>query len=149
MAQVVWAEPALQDLDAITDYIALDDPTAATGLVRKVFERVDQLVSFPETGTHPRELKGTPYRKLTVRPVLIYYRLENQKVIIVHVVRGERKFSLNRFEDPAVFKLSLQSSIPWQTQEITSLIFSWPPKCAFGEWPNDLGCYAHWPTRQL
>jgi len=99
MAQVIWAEPALQDLDAIADYIALDDPNAATRLVRKVFEKVDQLTEFPETGTRPRELKGTPYRKLTVRPILIYYRIEGRKVIIVHVVRGERKFSLKRIEE--------------------------------------------------
>ena len=99
MAQVVWAEPALQDLDAIADYIALDDSTAATRLVRKVFEKVDQLIKFPETGTRPRELKGTPYRKLTIRPVLVYYRIEGRKVIIVHVVRGERKFSLRRIEE--------------------------------------------------
>lgn len=99
MAQVVWAEPALQDLDAIADYIALDDPTAATHLVRKVFEKVDQLINFPETGTRPKELRRTPYRKLTVSPILVYYRIEGRKIIIVHVVRGERKFSLKRIEE--------------------------------------------------
>jgi len=26
MAEVIWAEPALNDLDAIADYIALDNP---------------------------------------------------------------------------------------------------------------------------
>ena len=98
MAQVIWAEPALLDLDAIADYIALDDPNAATRLVRRVFDKVDQLIEFPETGVRPRELKGTPYRKLTVRPVLIYYRIEERKVIVVHVVRGERKFSLKRIK---------------------------------------------------
>ena len=99
MAQVIWAEPALQDLDRIADYIALDDPNAATRLVRKVFEKVDQLIGFPETGTRPRELKGTPYRKLMVRPTLIYYRIEGGKVNIIHVVRGERKFNLKRIKD--------------------------------------------------
>ena len=29
MAEVIWAEPALNDLDAIADYIALDNPEAA------------------------------------------------------------------------------------------------------------------------
>ena len=61
MAHVIWAEPALHDLDAIADYIALDDPNAATRLVSKVFVKVDQLKSFPETGTLPGELKGTPF----------------------------------------------------------------------------------------
>ena len=35
MAQVIWAEPALNDLDAIADYIALDNPEAARHLVQK------------------------------------------------------------------------------------------------------------------
>jgi len=30
MAQVIWAEPALNDLDAIADYIALDDQFACS-----------------------------------------------------------------------------------------------------------------------
>ena len=33
MAEVIWAEPALNDLDAIADYIALDNPEAARRLV--------------------------------------------------------------------------------------------------------------------
>ena len=35
MAEVIWAEPALNDLDAIADYIALDIPEAARWLVRR------------------------------------------------------------------------------------------------------------------
>lgn len=30
MAEVIWAEPALNDLDAIADYIALDNPRGGT-----------------------------------------------------------------------------------------------------------------------
>lgn len=99
MARVIWAEPALQDLDAIADYTALDDPDAARRLVGKVFQKVDQLIGFPETGTRPRELQGTPYRKLTVGPILIYYRIEGENAFIVHVVRGERQFNLKRIKD--------------------------------------------------
>ena len=28
MARLIWSEPALQDLEQIADYIALDDPSA-------------------------------------------------------------------------------------------------------------------------
>jgi plasmid stabilization system protein ParE len=35
MAEVIWAEPALNDLDSIADYIALDNPEAARRLVRR------------------------------------------------------------------------------------------------------------------
>jgi len=40
MAEVVWTEPALHELEAIADYIALDDPQAARGLVQLVFQHV-------------------------------------------------------------------------------------------------------------
>jgi hypothetical protein len=33
MVEVIWTEPALQDLDAIADYIAIDKPEAGTQLV--------------------------------------------------------------------------------------------------------------------
>lgn len=39
MAEVVWTEPALSDLDAIADYIAIDNPDAARALVQRVFEQ--------------------------------------------------------------------------------------------------------------
>ena len=45
MAQIVWTEPALNDLDAIADYIALESPTAAAELVRRVFAHVEQLAA--------------------------------------------------------------------------------------------------------
>ena len=36
MAELIWTELALQDLDAIADYITLDNPLAARGLVGRV-----------------------------------------------------------------------------------------------------------------
>ena len=45
MAEVIWAEPALNDLDAIADYIALDNPEAARQLMQKI-----SACEFPHTG---------------------------------------------------------------------------------------------------
>jgi plasmid stabilization system protein ParE len=36
MAEVIWAEPVLSDLDVIGDCIALDNPEAAKVLVQNV-----------------------------------------------------------------------------------------------------------------
>lgn len=52
MAEIVWTEPALNDLDAIADYIAQENPEAAKRLVRNVFRHVDQLAA------HPKRLKN-------------------------------------------------------------------------------------------
>jgi len=61
MAQVVWTEPALSDLDAIAEYIALDKPSAAVNLVNKVFSSKDRLEQFPESGRKPPEFKKSRY----------------------------------------------------------------------------------------
>jgi toxin ParE1/3/4 len=90
MAKVVWADPAIQDLDAIADYIALDKPAAAHQLVQRVFNAVGMLRKFPHTGCLPAELRGLPYRQLIVPPCRIFYRLEKRVVYIVHILRGEQ-----------------------------------------------------------
>ena len=91
MAQVIWAEPALNDLDAIADYIALDSPAAASELVRRIFGHVDQLIIHPDSGSRPRELRGGRYRQIVEPPCRIFYRREGETVYVVHVMRGERK----------------------------------------------------------
>jgi len=50
MAKIIWADPAIQELDAIADYIALDKPEAAQRLVQRVFAAVGKLQSFPRMG---------------------------------------------------------------------------------------------------
>ena len=53
MVEVTWTEPALADLDAIADYIALDNPEAARALVQRVFQHVEQLADHPRSGPRP------------------------------------------------------------------------------------------------
>lgn len=94
MAKVIWAEPALQDLDQIADYIALDDPDAANKLVRKVFEQIDLLENFPEMCSVPHDLPNSRYRHLVLPPLRIFYRVEENVVFIVYVMRSERNLEI-------------------------------------------------------
>ena len=91
MARLIWTEPALLDLDEIAEYIALDDFSAAQRLVEKVFERAELLESFPESGRRPPELKRMPYLEIIVGPCRIFYRVEEDGVYILYVMRGERQ----------------------------------------------------------
>jgi addiction module RelE/StbE family toxin len=90
MAQVIWSEPALSDLEAIADYIALDNPEAAKGLVQSVLRHVGQLEDHPKSGSKPQELKGWRYRQIVEPPCRIFYREEGSRVFILHVMRSER-----------------------------------------------------------
>lgn len=91
MARIIWAEPALQDLDQIADYIALDDPVAAVKLVRKVFEKIELLKQFPELCPVVQDLPSDRYRHLVVGPLRIFHRVEGSRVFIVYVMRAEQK----------------------------------------------------------
>ena len=90
MAEVTWTEPALSDLDAIADYIALENPDAARALVQRVFHHVDQLVAHPRSGSKPPELRGWRYRQIVEPPCRVFYREHSDRVFILNVMRAER-----------------------------------------------------------
>jgi plasmid stabilization system protein ParE len=95
MAEVIWTEPALQDLEALAEYIALDKPEAAKNLVRRVFAHVDLLADHPELGPLIPELRpGRRYRQLVEAPCRIFYRHDRtaDKVHVLGVMRGEKLF---------------------------------------------------------
>ena len=95
MAKLIWTEPALLDLDEVAEYIALDEPLAAGNYVQKVFDRVERLAIYPNSGKRPKELPRTPYREIVVPPCRIFYRVENETAYILYVMRSERL--LHRF----------------------------------------------------
>lgn len=92
MAQIIWTEPALRDLDDIAEYIALDKYFAAQNLVERVFARVAQLQEFPESGRKPPELtKNSRYYDVIVGPCRVFYRIDNNKLYVLYIMRSERQ----------------------------------------------------------
>jgi toxin ParE1/3/4 len=91
MARLIWTEPALNDLEAIAEYIALDKPDAARRYVQRVFQIVERLAQFPNSGSIPPEIPHLPYRHVVVPPCRIFYRTDGQEVLIVFVMRGEQR----------------------------------------------------------
>src|ERR1044071_4425417 len=96
MAEVIWTEPALNDLDAIADYIALDNPEAARRLVQRIFRHVALLEAHPVAGAKPAELRGGRYRQIVEKPCRIFYRYDGAQLLILHVMRGEQRLHPRR-----------------------------------------------------
>jgi len=99
MAEVIWTEPALSDLEAIADYIALENPAAAKKFVQRVFTHVGQLKEHPRIGSKPTEIEGSRYRQIIEPPCRVFYRDSGDKVFVLHVMRNERllrKYQLRR-----------------------------------------------------
>jgi len=98
MAKIVWTEPALDQLDEIAEYIALDKPDAARELVARVFKQVDRLAQFPNSGREAPELPESIYREVVCSPCRVFYRRDGNNVLILHVMRDEmqlRKYILD------------------------------------------------------
>lgn len=92
MAEAVWAEPAVADLDAMADYIALDHPTAASALVQRVVAHVEQWVEHPQSGSTPPESRSWRDRQIVEPPCRIFHCHDADAVYMPFVMRTERLF---------------------------------------------------------
>ena len=95
MAEIIWTNSAIHDLNEIAEYIALSNPIAANDLVRDITTKVDRLEQFPKSGKHLIEIPELNYREVAAPPCRIFYRLDKTSVYIVHLCRVER--DLRRF----------------------------------------------------
>jgi toxin ParE1/3/4 len=90
MAEITWTAPALSDLKNIAEYIALSNLPAAKKLTQTVFSKITRLERHPESGKVPPELKNLNYREIIVNPCRIFYKIDNDQIYILHVMRQER-----------------------------------------------------------
>ncbi len=91
MAKIIWTEPAFIDLNEIAEYIALDKPTAASSLVKKIFTKTERFENFPNSGRNPLEFKKSRYKEIIVNPCRIFYRIDGNNIYILYIMRSERK----------------------------------------------------------
>jgi toxin ParE1/3/4 len=90
MAEIIWTNPALSDLNDIAEYIALSNVLSAKNLVTEIFYKIERLETHSESGKKPIELSNLNYREVVVNPCRIFYKIDNDKVYILHVMRQER-----------------------------------------------------------
>jgi toxin ParE1/3/4 len=91
---VTLTEQALLDLDDIARYIALHDaPEKADYVGRQLDEAFASLATFPERGSHPRELLDLgirEFRQVRFKPYRIIYRVYEREVVVLVVADGRR-----------------------------------------------------------
>ena len=91
--KIVWTEPALSDLQEITDYIARDNPSAAAQVGGEIIEHVEILSSFPHIGPrYPRGSSGRN-REILCGSYRVFYRViaELKRVEVLTVWHGARQ----------------------------------------------------------
>jgi toxin ParE1/3/4 len=71
--RVVWSRRALQDLEAITEYIAEDSPAYAAVVVKNIVQQTRQLSQFPRSGRKVPEFDDKNIRELLAYSYRIIY----------------------------------------------------------------------------
>ena len=81
---------ALDDLQLIGDFIALDSVDAAPRIIDQFFETFEQLAAWPKTGHVRTDLTSMDVRFWPVGSYLVVYRDHSDGVQIVAVLHGSR-----------------------------------------------------------
>ena len=89
--RILFTQRALSDLAEIIGFIAEDDAEAAGQFGSALLDHVDLLSRFPRMGGVIR--KRARVRKLQHSPVLVYYRIQEDKhnIEVLHFRHGSRK----------------------------------------------------------
>jgi addiction module RelE/StbE family toxin len=91
MAQVVWSEQAVRDLEEIHRFIARDSLSAAQLTIERIRESTRRLLTFPESGRSVPEAPEDPMKELIVRPFRVIYRIQRDNVQVLTVLHGARQ----------------------------------------------------------
>ncbi len=92
MARVIWSPSALDDVEAIAEYIARDSVDQAALFVARLIGRADLLERYPESGRIIPELGDPACREVIYGCYRIMYRLAGDEVWITGVVHGAREW---------------------------------------------------------
>ncbi len=87
---VIWSPAALNDVDAIAEYISQDSPVYAAAVVSKIIDVSRKLKLFSSIGRIVPEIGDVNIRECFVYSYRIIYRITDQTVLIVAVVHGKR-----------------------------------------------------------
>lgn len=91
-----FTEQAINDFEEILDYlyVNLENPIAAKNLQKKIFERIDLLRVFPDSGSSVNNefLSDKTVRKVVVNNDIIYSKVhhDDEMITIVRIIYGKR-----------------------------------------------------------
>jgi len=88
--KIEWTEPAAADLENIRDYIAKDSRFYALRFVERVFEILEKLIVFPNSGRVVPEAEDDSIREILFYSYRIMYRVRGERIVILAIIHGAR-----------------------------------------------------------
>lgn len=88
--RVIWSPEALDDVEAIAEFIGRDSRFYAQAVVSKVLAVGAGLLAFPASGRVVPELDDKAIRERFVYSYRVIYRIESERALVIAVIHGKR-----------------------------------------------------------
>lgn len=89
---------AIEDLESIAKYIAIDSDYYATDFVKRIIQQVEKLENFPLLGRKVAERNNENLREIIYHNYRLVYKLADDKIYISIISHGSHNLN-KRFED--------------------------------------------------
>jgi addiction module RelE/StbE family toxin len=89
--EIIWGTSALNDLEAIREFIAEDNPHAAARVLTAIRVAVDRLDHHPSLGRAGR-VEGTRELIISNAPYIVAYRVVENEVRILAIIHTSRRW---------------------------------------------------------
>jgi toxin ParE1/3/4 len=96
--KIFWSPLAIHRASEIAGYIAQDNPDTAESWVNMVFEKVEHLKEFPESGRILPETDNMTIRELIYGNYRIVYRVEKKRLSVLAVRHGKQVLPVDEIE---------------------------------------------------
>ena len=88
--RVAWSPRAIEDLEAIAQYISADSSAYAATVVKTILNTTRNLSRFPLAGRIVPELGDENIREWFAYSYRVIYRIDDRVVTIAAIVQGKR-----------------------------------------------------------
>ncbi len=88
--KVIWANSALEDLEAAAEYIHRDSPAYAASFVTRTLQTARSLGDFPERGRRIPEIRHETIREIFIQSYRLIYQIDENSVFILAIIHGRR-----------------------------------------------------------
>ena len=88
--KLIWSPQAIEDIEAIAEYIARDSTIYAESTVERIFQAPEKLIQFPKLGRIVPEKNDESIREIFVFQYRIIYEILPPEIHVLTVVHGKR-----------------------------------------------------------
>jgi toxin ParE1/3/4 len=99
--KIKWTPTAARHLEALEDYIAQDNPSAAYRVAQTIRKQIEMLILHPYSGRTGR-VEGTRELVISKTPYIVAYAVSENNISILAVLHHSRKWpdAFNELTEP-------------------------------------------------